>query len=47
MVRASAHGAMGRRIDPSWGGPIDNLIDNLKITDNKLVTINIFLNKFY
>ena len=23
MVRAFAYGAMGRRIDPSWGGPID------------------------
>ena len=23
VVRASAHGAMGRRIDPSWGGPIE------------------------
>ena len=23
MVRAFAHGAMGRRIDPSWGGSID------------------------
>ena len=22
VVRAFAHGAMGRRIDPSWGGPI-------------------------
>ena len=22
MVRAFAHGAMGRRIDPSWGGPV-------------------------
>ena len=22
MVRAFAHGAMGRRIDPSWYGPI-------------------------
>ena len=22
MVRAFAHGAMGRWIDPSWGGPI-------------------------
>ena len=22
-VRAYAHGAMGRRIDPSWGGPIE------------------------
>ena len=21
VVRAFAHGAMGRRIDPSWGGP--------------------------
>ena len=23
MVRAFAHGAMGCRIDPSWGGPIE------------------------
>ena len=23
MVRAFAHGAMGRRINPSWGGPIE------------------------
>ena len=23
MVRAFAPGAMGRRIDPSWGGPIE------------------------
>ena len=23
MVRAFTHGAMGRRIDPSWGGPIE------------------------
>ena len=23
MARAIAHGAMGRRIDPSWGGPIE------------------------
>ena len=23
MVRAFAHGAMSRRIDPSWGGPIE------------------------
>ena len=23
VVRAVAHGAMGRRIDPSWGGPIE------------------------
>ena len=23
MVRAFAHGAMGRRIDPSWGGHIE------------------------
>ena len=23
MVRAFVHGAMGRRIDPSWGGPIE------------------------
>ena len=23
VVKAFAHGAMGRRIDPSWGGPIE------------------------
>ena len=23
MVKVFAHGAMGRRIDPSWGGPIE------------------------
>ena len=23
MVGAFAHGAMGRRINPSWGGPIE------------------------
>ena len=23
MVTAFAHGAMGRRIDPSWGGPVE------------------------
>ena len=23
MERAFVHGAMGRRIDPSWGGPIE------------------------
>ena len=23
VVRVIAHGAMGRRIDPSWGGPIE------------------------
>ena len=23
VVRAFAHGAMGRRIQPSWGGPIE------------------------
>ena len=23
VVRAFGHGAMGRRIDPSWGGPIE------------------------
>ena len=23
MVRAFAHGAMGRRIDPSWGEPTE------------------------
>ena len=23
VVRTFAHGAMGRRVDPSWGGPIE------------------------
>ena len=23
VIRTFAHGAMGRRIDPSWGGPIE------------------------
>ena len=23
MVKAFAHGAMGRRVDPSWSGPIE------------------------
>ena len=23
MIRSFAHGVMGRRIDPSWGGPIE------------------------
>ena len=26
MVRAFAHGAMDRRIDPSWSGPIELLL---------------------
>ena len=26
VVRAFAHGAMGRRIDPSWGGPIEQFL---------------------
>ena len=25
MVRAFAHGAMGHRIDHSWGGPIETI----------------------
>ena len=29
MVRAFAHGAMGRRIDPSWGGPFLHGVDPL------------------
>ena len=26
VVRAFAHGAMGRRIDPSWGVPIEQFL---------------------
>ena len=29
MVRAFAHGAMGRRIDPSCGGPIELFLNDL------------------
>ena len=32
MVRAFAHGAMGRRIDPSWGGPIELFFDPASAT---------------
>ena len=27
MVRVFAHGAMGRQIDPPWGGPIKLFLD--------------------
>ena len=27
VVRTFAHGAIGRRIDPSWGGPIELFLD--------------------
>ena len=30
VVRAFAHGAMGRRIDPSWGGPIELFLVHVK-----------------
>ena len=29
MVRAFAHGAMGHRIDPSWGGSILHVVNPL------------------
>ena len=32
MVRAFAHGAMGRRIDPSWGGPIELFLVPASVT---------------
>ena len=32
MVRAFAHGAMGRRIDPSWGEPIDLFLVSASVT---------------
>ena len=35
VVRAFAHGAMGRRIDPSWGGPIELFI--VPVTASRLV----------
>ena len=38
MVRAFAHGAMGYRIDPSWGGPIDVFL--LTVIVIKLLSVN-------
>ena len=35
VVRAFAHGAMGRRIDPSWGGPIELFL--IPASDPRLV----------
>ena len=32
MVRAFAHGAMGCRIDPSWGGPIELFLVTAGVT---------------
>ena len=32
-VRAFAHGAMGRRIDPSWGGPIELFLVSTSLHD--------------
>ena len=34
MLRAFAHGAMGRRIDPSWGGPTDCLHCNFNASQS-------------
>ena len=33
MVRAFAHGAMGRQIDPSWGGPIEPFLIPASVLD--------------
>ena len=33
MVRAFAHGAMGRRFDPPWGGPIELFLIQLVLYD--------------
>ena len=33
VVRAFAHGAMGRRIDPSWGEPIELFLFQLVLHD--------------
>ena len=32
MVRAFAHGVMGRQIDPSWGGPIELFLVPASVT---------------
>ena len=31
MVRAFPHGAMGRRIDPSWAGPIELFLSSASV----------------
>ena len=36
VVRAFTHGAMGHRIDPSWGGPIELFL--IPASDPRLVT---------
>ena len=45
VVRALAHGAMGRRIDPSWGGPIELFLIPARKEGN--VLFNDALNTFY
>ena len=53
VVRAFAHDAMGHRIDPSWGGPIDlflvpasgdNFNGNLYIVLSCLIKLVFFFN---
>ena len=39
VVRAFAYGAMGRRIDPSWGGPIELFLVPAGVTKAMLCAI--------
>ena len=39
MVRAFAHGAVGRRIDPSWGGPIELHLSLVRERSSSMVRV--------
>ena len=43
VVRAFAHGAMGRRIDPSWGGPIELFLVQCTTTSVTKVVVCVIL----
>ena len=48
MVRAFAHGEMGRPIDPSWGGPNELFLDPRRKREREInVLLNDALNTFY
>ena len=39
VVRRFAHGAMGRQIDPSWGGPIELCAQPILVCINLMTKI--------
>ena len=46
MVKAFAHGAMGRRIDASWDGPIDLFLVRCYLLLLILLIVVVFLEDF-